>query len=123
MPPGPRQNPRPHPSATGITELLEMPTGPGVTAALAAVARPAASAAPIRIVRIILCSSFMLGLNRDDFTDRTGKSARPYHRGDQTQKSFPRRLAATIERQGFRRCTTASQRVVRRVILSEALNI
>jgi hypothetical protein len=64
-PPGPRQKPRPQPSATLITELLETPTGAGVTAALAAVQRPNAKAAPKRIVRIILYLP-LLEISRND---------------------------------------------------------
>jgi hypothetical protein len=69
-PPGPRQKPRPHPSATLITGLLEMPTGAGVTAALAAVARPNANAVPTRIVRIILYLFFLLELSCNDSPNR-----------------------------------------------------
>jgi hypothetical protein len=48
-----------------ITELLETPTGAGVTAALAAVERPSAKAAPKKIVRIILYLP-LLEINRND---------------------------------------------------------
>jgi hypothetical protein len=51
------------------TGLLEIPGGAGVTAALAAVARPSARAVPIRKVRIIL---YLLLVERDpnDLPDR-----------------------------------------------------
>jgi hypothetical protein len=57
FPPGPRQNPGPHPSATLITKLLALPAGTGVTAALATVATPKANATPKKAVLIILYSS------------------------------------------------------------------
>ena len=55
-PAGPRQNPGPHPSATLTVKLLALPIGLATMPALAAVARPKASAALKAIVRIIICS-------------------------------------------------------------------
>ena len=54
-PPGPRQNPRPQPSATLIVKSELTPTGAGRMAALDAVAKLNANAAPRAIVRIIDC--------------------------------------------------------------------
>jgi hypothetical protein len=54
LPPGPRHQPGPQPSATLIIELLAAPAGASITAAFAGFARPIASAAPTKIVRIIL---------------------------------------------------------------------
>jgi hypothetical protein len=65
LPSGPRQNPGPHPSATLITKLLALPTRAGVTAALAAVARPKTNETTRKVVLIILYSS-LLRLNRND---------------------------------------------------------
>jgi len=75
-PPGPRQNPRPHPSATLITELFAAPAGAGVTAALAAVARPNTNALPKKSVRIILYP-FLLGLSRYDLPTGPENQRRP----------------------------------------------
>jgi hypothetical protein len=75
-PPGPRQKPRPQPSATLTTGVLETPTGAGVTAALAAVERPSAKAVPKKIVRIILYLP-LLEISRNDSPNGSENQAGP----------------------------------------------
>jgi hypothetical protein len=75
-----------------ITELLETPNGAGVTAALAAVVRPNASVVPIRKVRIILYLLVLFESERNDFSERAGKSAGTYHPADERQMNSLLRL-------------------------------
>jgi hypothetical protein len=54
-PPGPRHHPGPHPSATVTTMVSVLPLSTGVTAALPAVAKLKANAAPKYVALIIMC--------------------------------------------------------------------